>query len=122
MAVRVNGGSVLALGMDAAQGPFVRELIDKGELPALAGLLERGSWSRVNSPAYIGSGTVWPTFASASQPWQHGYQSEWSWHPEGMRVVRNTRTFEPFWRPLDEEGVSVGVVDVPFLTPAPLSH
>jgi predicted AlkP superfamily phosphohydrolase/phosphomutase len=122
MAVRVNGGPVLALGMDAAQGPFVRELIDKGELPALAGLLERGSWSRVNSPAYIGSGTVWPTFASASQPWQHGYQSEWSWHPEGMRVVRNTRTFEPFWRPLDEEGVSVGVVDVPFLTPVPLSH
>jgi predicted AlkP superfamily phosphohydrolase/phosphomutase len=122
MAVRVNGSRVLGIGMDAAQGPYVRELIDRGELPGLAALLERGSWSRVKSPAYIGSGTVWPTFASGTEPWEHGYQSEWSWHPEQMRVQKHTRKFEPFWRPLDEQGVSVGVVDVPFLEPAPLSH
>ncbi|HEY1357622.1 MAG TPA: alkaline phosphatase family protein [Thermoleophilaceae bacterium] len=119
---RSDRAPVLAIGMDAAQGTYVRELIDDGELPALAALLERGSWSKVNSPAYIGSGTVWPTFASASHPWEHGYQSEWSWHPDQMRVVRTMRRFEPFWRSLDKEGLSVGVVDVPFLEPAPLSH
>jgi predicted AlkP superfamily phosphohydrolase/phosphomutase len=121
---RSDRARVLAIGMDAAQGPLVRELVDRGELPGLAALLERGSWSRVAGPAFIGSGSVWPTFMSGNQPWEHGWYYEWEWRPDEMRIVRGAerRPVEPFWRELDHEGVSVGAVDVPFTRPVSLSH
>jgi predicted AlkP superfamily phosphohydrolase/phosphomutase len=120
---RSDGRPVLAIGLDAAQGPFVREMIDRGELPALAGLLERGSWSRVKSTADIGSATVWPTFASGSMPWRDGYQPEWWWSPDEMRLVKGRGAgFVPFWRDLDRSGLASGVVDMPYLDPAPLAH
>ncbi len=107
--------------MDAAQGPLVRDLIDRGQLPSLAELLSHGSWSQVKGPGLVGSGAVWPTFASATQPWEHGRYSEWYWDPAEMRIGRVvSRPIEPFWRALDRDSLSVGVIDIPFLQPAPL--
>ena len=45
---------VLAIGLDAAQAPLVRQLVDRGEMPSLAALLEHGSWSRVPRRARCG--------------------------------------------------------------------
>jgi predicted AlkP superfamily phosphohydrolase/phosphomutase len=121
---RSDGERVLALGMDAAQASLVRGLVDQGELPGLAALLEHGSWSRVAGPASIGSGAVWPTVISGREPWEHGWYFEWGWRPGEMRIARaaERRPVTPFWHELDREGVSVGVIDVPFTRPASLSH
>ena len=59
---------LLAIAIDAAEPSYVRHLIDEGEMPALASLLRAGTWLRVKSPAYVGSGAVWPTFISAQGP------------------------------------------------------
>src|SRR6266566_8233515 len=79
-----NGPRLLAIGIDAAEGSFVRRLIEEGELPALSSLLgdHRSRWLSVRSPAHIGSGAVWPTFMTGDEASSHGIYSEWSWCPD----------------------------------------
>jgi len=110
-----NGSRVLAIGIDAAEPQFVRELIERDELPALKSLLAEGRWLRVKSPAHIGSGSVWPTFITGEEPAKHGICGEWSWQPETMDLTRYSgRKLQPFWKALRAEGMRVGVLDVPF--------
>jgi predicted AlkP superfamily phosphohydrolase/phosphomutase len=116
-----DASRTLAIGIDAAEGALVRRLIDEGGLPALKSLLGAGgsgTWLSVRSPAHIGSGTVWPTFMTGDEPTSHGIYSEWRWRPETMSLSRyDGRHLTPFWKPLAERGIPVGVFDVPFALP-----
>lgn len=106
---------VLAIGVDAAEPTLVQRLIDRGELPCLQALRERGAWGRVLSPAYIGSGAVWPTFMTGQSPLRHGIYYDWPWNPDTMSVSHlSTDHLTPFWQALSLEGYVVGVLDVPF--------
>src|SRR5438067_3642968 len=111
-----NGRRVLAIALDAAEPTLVRRLIDQGEMPALKSLLARGRWLRVASPAYIGSGTVWPTFITGTSPRTHGIYGEWLWNADSMNLTRYAGDdLNPFWKNLADAGISVGVLDVPFM-------
>jgi predicted AlkP superfamily phosphohydrolase/phosphomutase len=107
---------VLAVGFDSAESTLVRDLIHRGELPVLAGLLDRGTWARVDARADIGNGAVWPTFFTGTEPVEHGIYSGWVWEPRAMACTRPHEGFRkaPFWRSLSERGESVGLLDVPF--------
>ena len=106
---------VLAVGVDAAEPQFVRALVEAGALPTLARLLAGGAWGRVESPARVGSGAVWPTFFTGEEPAAHGVHSDWCWQPETMSLARyDAAHLTPFWRELARAGVKVGVLDVPF--------
>ena len=61
---RNNRRRVLAIGLDAVEPVLIRRLIEQRQLPALNSLLQEGKWLLVDSPADIGSGCVWPTFAT----------------------------------------------------------
>jgi predicted AlkP superfamily phosphohydrolase/phosphomutase len=116
-----NGSTVLAIGIDAAEGTFVKQLIEHDEMPALKGLLDHGKWLRVQSPAHIGSGAVWPTFSTGEEPTSHGVYSEWRWRPETMSLSRyDGRHLTPFWKPL-AQSTPLGVFDVPFALPVGVS-
>ena len=118
-----NFPRVLAVGLDAAEPTFVRRLIEEGALPTLKHLREQGAWSRVESPAHLGSGAVWPTFFTGTEPAEHGIYSEWCWQPETMSLVRyDGRRLTPFWKELAQKGVTVGIFDVPFAPPVGLSQ
>ncbi|HKA54123.1 MAG TPA: alkaline phosphatase family protein, partial [Candidatus Binatia bacterium] len=113
-----NLARVLAVGLDAAEPTFVRRLIEDGALPTLKRLLAQGAWSRVESPAHLGSGAVWPTFFTGAEPAEHGTYSEWCWQPETMSLVRyGGRRLTPFWKKLAQAGVTVGILEVPFAPP-----
>lgn len=115
--------SVLAIGIDAAESTLVRQMIEQDEMPALGSLLAEGKWLEVQSPSPIGSGAVWPTFLTGEEPTVHGIYSEWKWLPETMSLRRyHGRHITPFWQKLAEQGVSVGVFDVPFAPPVGISH
>jgi predicted AlkP superfamily phosphohydrolase/phosphomutase len=106
---------VLAIGIDAAEPTFIRKLIDEDQLPTSKALLAEGRWLTVESPANIGSGSVWPTFITGEQPSGHGVYGEWAWQPETMGLRRYTgRHLKLFWNELIEKGMRVGVIDVPF--------
>ncbi len=112
---RPSGTAVLAIGLDAAEPTLIRRAIDAGELPALRDLARDGLWRRVDSPARIGSGAVWPTFFTGSDPTEHGVYSYWGWDPARMRLtVYDPGRFVPFWRDLARNGATIGVLDVPF--------
>src|SRR5205809_1138486 len=118
-----TNSSVLAIGIDAAESTLVRQLIDQDEMPALKSLLADGKWLSVRSPAAIGSGTVWPTFITGEEPTEHGNYSEWKWQPETMSLGRyHGRHLLPFWKKLADQGLRVGVFDVPFAPPAEIAH
>jgi predicted AlkP superfamily phosphohydrolase/phosphomutase len=106
---------VLAIGIDAAEPTLVRTLMAQNELPALGRLLAEGTWSRVTSPADIGSGAVWPTFITGTDPDVHGVCGEWPWQPDAMDIgVCRPQSLTPFWADLARRGLTVGVLDVPF--------
>lgn len=106
---------VLAVGLDAAEPALVREMIARGEMPALKALAGAGAWLRVESPAHVGSGAVWPTFLTGEGPGGHGVYGEWAWRPETMGLTRyHGRGLRPFWEGLARGGMTVGVLDVPF--------
>jgi len=118
-----NSTSVLAIGIDAAESTLVRQLIEHDEMPALKSLLEDGKWLSVRSPSPIGSGTVWPTFITGEEPTLHGNYSEWKWLPETMSLRRyHGLHLIPFWKKLAEQGLRVGVFDVPFAPPVGIAH
>jgi predicted AlkP superfamily phosphohydrolase/phosphomutase len=108
--------SVLAVGIHSGEPTLVRSLIDRGELPALGSLLERGEWALVDSRTDIGSGAVWPTFFTGTDPTEHGMHSSWLWRPDQMAcsAVHDGFFPSPFWRQLRDRGESVGVLDVPW--------
>jgi predicted AlkP superfamily phosphohydrolase/phosphomutase len=112
---RSDGPRVLAIGIDAAEPVLVRSLLERGDLPAMRGLLDEGIWGRVTSPAPIGSGAVWPTFQTGHGPAHHGLYGEWAWKPDTMSLWRPTyRHLDPFWRQDASRGRRVTVLDVPF--------
>ncbi len=106
---------VLAIGIDAAEPTLIHELIEAGQLPVLKALLSSGRWLRVRSPAHIGSGSVWPTFITGEEPASHGVYGEWCWRPEAMNLERYGGSgLKPFWQKLAQNGVKVGILDIPF--------
>lgn len=118
-----NDSTILAIGIDAAESTLVRQLIEQGEMPALRSLLAEGQWLRVQSPAHIGSGAVWPTFITGSEPTVHGIYSEWGWQPDVMSLSRyNGRHLTPFWKSLAQQDIPIGVFDVPFALPVGMSR
>lgn len=114
---------VLAIGVDAAESTLVRRMIEQDELPALRSLLAGGRWLEVQSPSTIGSGAVWPTFLTGTEPVEHGIYSEWKWLPETMSLRRyEGHHLTPFWKTLAQQEVSLGVFDVPFAPPVGITR
>jgi predicted AlkP superfamily phosphohydrolase/phosphomutase len=90
-------------------------MIAAGELPALAALLARGSWTAVTSPTGFSAGAVWPSFSTGLPACDHGQYSIWNWDPATMQLAYTGETRPtPFWKQLSETGTTVGVLDVPF--------
>ena len=117
-----NDSCVLAIGIDAAETTLVKQLIEQNEMPVLKALLDEGQWLRVQSPAPIGSGAVWPTFMTGVEPITHGIYSEWRWQPDVMGLSRyNGRHLTPFWK-AQAQHTRVGIFDVPFALPIGISE
>jgi predicted AlkP superfamily phosphohydrolase/phosphomutase len=117
-----NAPRVIAIGLDATSPQFVRKLIEQNQMPVLQELISAGKWMSVESTARIGSGSVWPTFITGQDPQVHGAYGEWLWHPDTMKLSRYSGTnLRPFWSDLVDEGLSVGILDVPFMPMVGLS-
>lgn len=118
-----KANKVLAIGLDGAQPEFVRTLIDQGHLPNLQRLLRSGQWLRVQSTAYMGSGSVWPTFITGHDPTVHGVYGEWVWQPQSMDLTRYAgNELPPFWKNFERQGLKVGILDLPFMPMVGLSR
>lgn len=106
------------IGLDAADLGFIQSC--SSELPNLRGVLTRGALHKLRSPADLLTGSVWPTFGTATNPGEHGMYHHLQWDAASMQMRRVTPDwldFEPFWYELARRGRRVVAIDVPLTLP-----
>jgi hypothetical protein len=70
--VRPSGVRVLLVGIDGATFNVIEPLLERGELPVLAGLMARGSHARLRSESPMKSPAIWTTVATGHPREVHG--------------------------------------------------
>jgi predicted AlkP superfamily phosphohydrolase/phosphomutase len=106
------------IGLDAADLGLIRSA--SSTLPNLTRALSSGTLHTVPSPADLLTGSVWPTFYTASNPGAHGIYHHLQWDAESMRLRRvgvDWLDCEPFWSDLERRGRRVIAIDVPLMFP-----
>ncbi len=110
----------LVVGLDAACWEYVRPLIDADQLPALKALMTQGIWGKLVSTMPPWTPTAWATISTGKNPGKHGV-FDMLWRNPTTNVFTATsgslRRGTPFWARLNEAGLRVGLVNVPFTYP-----
>jgi predicted AlkP superfamily phosphohydrolase/phosphomutase len=109
---------IAMFGLDAADLGLIRSA--SSTLPNLTRVLAGGVLHKIRSPADLLTGSVWPTFYTASNPGAHGIYHHLQWDPESMRLRRVAVDWldcEPFWSDLERRGRRVIAIDVPLMFP-----
>ncbi|HEX9303667.1 MAG TPA: alkaline phosphatase family protein [Thermoanaerobaculia bacterium] len=110
---------IAMIGLDAADLGLIRS--SSSTLPNMRRVLASGPIHTLRSPADILTGSVWPTFYTATSPGEHGIYHHLQWDAPSMRLRRLASDWfdcEPFWSELERRGRRVVAVDVPLLFPA----
>ncbi len=109
-------GPVVVIGIDGAEWSIIEPLLDAGELPNLAGLIERGAAGRLASlDPRRKSPVIWTTIATGLDPEEHGVggfvvegnphgRDSYSHYSSNMWKAR------AFWDILGERGKTIGVI------------
>jgi hypothetical protein len=139
-AVVPTGLRVHVLGLDGLDPRMAEQMMARGELPRLSGLLRRAAWARMRAEPERVPAIVWTTIATGRGPQAHGIQSTDARRLAGMRtpvalsedgrlaravaqatdLLRLTRpqpassvlrAVKAFWNVASEKGLRVGVVN-----------
>ena len=105
---------VLLLGWDAADWQLIHPLLDRGELPVLARLLEQGTSGHLATLHPVISPILWNSIATGKRADKHdilGF-TEPSPDGQGARPVSSTsRRAKALWNILSQSGMRSGVVN-----------
>lgn len=105
---------VLLVGWDAADWQMINPLIQRGEMPTLASMMQRGAWGNLASMQPMLSPMLWNSIATGKRPDQHGICGFTEPDPDsgGVRPVASTsRRCKALWNILtqcDMRSVVVG--------------
>jgi len=110
----------LLVGLDAACWDYVNPLLTAGRLPTLQGLIDRGVKGTLESTLPATTPTAWGSIITGKNPGKHGVYSHlhrapgsYDFFPTNSHLRQGT----PFWKRLNEQGVKVGLVNVPYTHP-----
>jgi tetratricopeptide (TPR) repeat protein len=104
---------VLLVGWDAADWKFITPLLDRGLMPTLDGLINRGVMGNIATLRPIYSPMIWNSIATGKTPDKHGILSFIEPDPVtgGARPVTSTsRKVKAVWNILHQSGLRSGVV------------
>lgn len=110
---------VLILGLDAFEPTLIQRWLD--DLPSIKSLITQGCWGRLRSAPNMNSAPAWVSFATGVQPGKHGiyYFTEIPRGTYCRRLINaHSRRAPAFWKYLSQQGIRVGVVNVPITFPA----
>ena len=113
---------VLVVGWDGADWDVLDPLLAAGDLPTLAGLLERGRRGVTRSCLPSHSWAAWPTFLTGRDPGGHGVFDILEYRPGATRrlPVTSRSILAPTWpERLTEAGKTTLLVNVPLTFPPP---
>ncbi|MFQ6131474.1 MAG: alkaline phosphatase family protein [Armatimonadota bacterium] len=112
---------ILIVGVDAATFDVIDPLVQAGQLPAFARLMERGARCVLKSTIPATTPCAWTTFATGVGPGKHGVVDFRYLAPGTYHLVRSDAAHvrsRPLWSLLDQAGLSVGLYNVPWSDPA----
>lgn len=137
--VRETGVKVALVGLDGADWQVLRPMIERGELPAFAGMMKTGSSGDLATFPDSNSAVIWTSIYTGVLPGDHGvldfYRIEIPGLGDGLFPVHRTYFKElaggldkvglarqaminrysvhalPIWEVADHAGMSIGVVD-----------
>lgn len=111
---------VLVIGLDVGDGPLILRWARGGELPAIAGLLNRGTWVWLDTPATSLHVSAWPSIYTGAMPGEHGVYFTFQSTPgqQGWAKFRAGQYGRPtFWNLLSRVGIRCTVFDAPYTHP-----
>jgi predicted AlkP superfamily phosphohydrolase/phosphomutase len=107
---------VLAIGAEVGNFEFIRAALASGKLPVLASLASEGSLLPMTTVTEISSGSIWPSFATATNPLKHGqFFTHMQLRSGTYRIDKKYADDIPvefFWEPLGRAGMRVFSFDV----------
>jgi predicted AlkP superfamily phosphohydrolase/phosphomutase len=113
---------VLVLALDGATFDLIEPWVEQGKLPNLGRLLAGGARCRLRSTDPPITPCAWTSFSTARDPGQHGIY-------DFRQIVPGTYDFVPtngsmrrvrtLWEYLNEQGVTVGLYNLPWMYPPP---
>lgn len=104
---------VLLIGWDAADWTLLRPMLQAGEMPALAGLIERGASGNLATIHPVLSPMLWTSIATGKRPYKHGIHGFVEPAPDGsgVRPITSTsRTTKAIWNILSQSSLESNVV------------
>jgi len=119
----VAGGTrerILIVGLDVGDGVLLRQWAAEGSLPTIAKLLDRGSFTTLETPADTLHVASWPTIYTGAEPGEHGVYFTFQPAPglQGYRKFAADQYGRPtFWNVLSRAGVRCTVFDAPYTHP-----
>lgn len=115
-------GKTLVIGLELGDGRLVQQWAATGHLPALAALIERGTWGWLETTATQLHVSAWPSIYTGVGPGAHGvyYTFQPAAGIQGYRRFHEGLYGRPsFWRLLDAAGRRCAVFDAPYTHPEP---
>lgn len=106
---------LLILGLDAGDPRFIEHWARRGDLPAIASVMERGAWARTGGPELVAEHGAWVAIASGVSRAEHGFYSYRQCVPgtyDLQPVLGHRISPPPFWARLGPDA-RVAVIDVP---------
>jgi predicted AlkP superfamily phosphohydrolase/phosphomutase len=110
----------LFVGLDAACWEYLNPLIEAERLPNVQKLMENGSWGILDSTLPAQTPTAWSSIITGKNPGKHGIFDFLLRLPGGDSFVTanaNHRLGTPFWKLLNDQGLRVGLINIPFIYP-----
>lgn len=103
---------VLLIGWDAADWKVINPLLERGQMPALASLIERGVMADVETLQPVLSPMLWNSIATGKRADAHGILGFTELDPAGrVRPVTSTsRRVKALWNILSQQGLRCNVV------------
>lgn len=104
---------VLLVGWDAADWQMIHPAIERGHMPTLAGLMDRGVWGNLATTRPILSPMLWNSIATGKRPREHGVHGFTEPAPDGAGVRPTTSTSrkcKAIWNLLSHHGMKTNVV------------
>jgi predicted AlkP superfamily phosphohydrolase/phosphomutase len=116
-----NKQRVLIIGIDGGTFDIIQPMVQRGELPILASLMEKGAWGELESSIPPDTGPAWVSMMTGVNPGKHGiyffldnlHYNLKSGRPLGSADIK----FPPLWSILSSYGKNVIFVNVPFTYP-----
>lgn len=111
---------IVLIGLDGVDWRLLKPWIDQGKLPALSRLVDEGVWGPLQSTIRPESSVAWSSFSTGVNPGKHGVFGFVHHEPNSYRfhLANSTTVAVPrFWDILGNQGIKVGLVNIPFTYP-----